>query len=311
MSHAAPAATTIAAIMKGGSRGHHGYDAARKNNMRNVGVAVIVAVVACGAPERPVTTAASPTSVTSVDLTGDWYVRWDRGFAGWQPTIFDGKLSLRRVGDTWSGELSFNQSQARFTFQSAQVDGGRFDLHFAADSVDGNDDVEIWGVAHEGRLLAEMRWGRAIGWSPFGAHRHGAAPAPGAAVPDAAGSAPVDVTGDMDVRWDRGFTGWKPTIFEGRLSLQRSGDGWSGAIAFRQSRAHWTLRSAQVDGDRVDLRFEVEDPDGTKEGYEVWGVVRDGRLVGEARSDNVPWTTFGGHRPLVPPPDPHAVEHSL
>jgi CubicO group peptidase (beta-lactamase class C family) len=287
--------------------------------MRKVAVAVVVAAVACGAPPRPVTTASSAPSASasaapstaSVDITGDWDVRWDRGFAGWQPTIFDGKLSLHRVGDAWSGDLSFNQSQARFTFLSAQVDGDRFDLRFLADSTEGKGDAEIRGVAHDGRLLAEMRLGQSIDWNPFGAHRHGATPAPAGSPPDAARTPPVNIAGDWDVRWDRGFTGWKPTIFEGKLSLQRSGDGWSGAIAFRQSQSRRTLKSAQIDGDRFDLRFDVEDPDGTKGDYEVWGVVREGRLFGEAHSNNIDWTPFGGHAHVVPRLQPHAVDHSL
>ena len=277
-----------------------------------MGVAAVVALVACGSPTRQIVTVpAAPSSLTSGDIAGDWYVRWDRGFTSWQPTFFDGELSLQRVGDAWSGDLAFNQSQARFSFQSAQVDGARFDLHFLAESSKGKDEVEIWGIAHDGRLLAEMRWGQSIGWNPFGAHRHGAASASGASPPDAARNPPVDITGEWNVRWDRGFTGWKPTIFEGKLAVQRSGADWSGGIAFRQSRAHWTLRDVHIDGDRVDLHFDVEDPDGKKEGFELWAVIRDGRLLGEARSDNVPWTAFGGHRPAVPPANPNAVEHSL
>lgn len=138
---------------------------------------------ACSTPAPPVTppppgaAPASPPPAPSMDPTGDWQIRWDRGFAGWSPTIFDGKLSLEREGGRWTARIAFRQSSAQLECTALQLAGDRIDIAFRAANAKSEGKtseapvpVELRGFFHEGRLLGEIRWGR-IDWTPMGGRR--------------------------------------------------------------------------------------------------------------------------------------------
>ena len=61
-------------------------------------VCLYLSLAACSPPisPAPCTPASSSTAKSSTDPTGEWEVRWDRGFAGWEPSIFDGDLTRSR-----------------------------------------------------------------------------------------------------------------------------------------------------------------------------------------------------------------------
>ena len=150
------------------------------------GILALALPLGCGGPPGPTRATPIPPSISSsavvasatpppgtssaLEHAGDWEIRWDRGFAGWWPTIFDGKLTLTPTGDGWSAALSFEQSRAKFRVTSAKVEADRFELHVVAGEGD-KDDTELWGTFHDGRFVGEMRWGNAIGWTPIGGRR--------------------------------------------------------------------------------------------------------------------------------------------
>lgn len=116
----------------------------------------------------------APT-VTAIDPSGDWEIRWDRSFAGWHPAIFEGKLSLHRQGEQWTGQIAFVQSSANLSLKSVRVQGDEIDLVFRPDASLGaaktSDEIELNARIRDDRLIGEMRWGRAIGWTPMGGRR--------------------------------------------------------------------------------------------------------------------------------------------
>jgi CubicO group peptidase (beta-lactamase class C family) len=125
----------------------------------------------------------------------------------------------------------------------------------------------------------------------------------------------AEIDGEWELRWDRTFSGWKPSIFEGTLSLRRDGARWNGELTFRQSVLIGVLESAHVDGDRIELTFRWDSP--REAGGEsaqrmvLSGWIREGRLIGEIRTGPVPWTPVGGRR-IVPIKLVHrSVERSL
>jgi hypothetical protein len=73
-------------------------------------------------------------------------------------------LSLRRDGDGWAGELSFDQSEADFSFDSLSVDGDRLSVVFH--DRDDHAQIELLAWIRDGRLIGEMRWGSSIPWTP-------------------------------------------------------------------------------------------------------------------------------------------------
>jgi CubicO group peptidase (beta-lactamase class C family) len=149
--------------------------------------------------------------------------------------------------------------------------------------------------------------------------------APNTATESSAVSSPsvatADPTGDWDIRWDRGFAGWKPAIFSGRLSIHHEGQSWTASLHFRESVMSPEFASMQVDGDKIHIVFHVpanEDGSGQAD-LEFSGWIRADRLVGEIRSGgNVPWTPCGGRRAsgttsdtTSPELKDGAVDHSL
>ena len=105
----------------------------------------------------------------------------------------------------------------------------------------------------------------------------------------------TDPSGEWEVRWDRTFAGWQPPVFNGVVRLRRDGSAWTGSLAFRESMAKFSLKSVEVLADgRVEVQFLPER--GTSP-FELVLWQREGRLVGEARWDRVPWTPIAG-RPL-------------
>src|SRR5678815_4796755 len=53
------------------------------------------------------------------DPHGDWTVTWDRSWAGWWPTTFNGRMVL---GDA-DVAMTFEESAATFILDSYEVDG--------------------------------------------------------------------------------------------------------------------------------------------------------------------------------------------
>jgi hypothetical protein len=153
------------------------------NGRRRLGALGILAALATScapaAPLAPVSAGpaapAAPTAAAPViDVAGEWELRWDRTFVGWQPPLFEGKLSLQRAGEQWTGQLRFRQSVAQLAVASVRLDGDRIDVVFhGAPGKDGKgpDEVELSGWIREGRLIGEIRWGKEIGWTPFGGRR--------------------------------------------------------------------------------------------------------------------------------------------
>ena len=117
-----------------------------------------------------------PASLASpIDPSGDWAVRWDRGFAGWWPTIFNGRLSIKRHGDLWFAGLHFDESGVKPVFKSMHMEGDRIQLVFTSPANGHGSEQEelemsLW-VHDCARLVGEMRWGDAIAWTPIGAEQ--------------------------------------------------------------------------------------------------------------------------------------------
>lgn len=133
-------------------------------------------------------------------------------------------------------------------------------------------------------------------------------PACAAATPAPRPAQPVNVMGGWDLRWDRTFAGWQPSIFNGRLTLDRDGERWTGELAFKESDAKHVVESMTIEGERVAIAFRptTATPD---DRLEFMGWVRDGRIVGEMRWGKVPWTPVSGRR--WPQLKPATVDHSL
>jgi hypothetical protein len=173
----------------------------------------ILAAAACGSTQNaaaPCTFGASPASKSPVDPTGEWEIRWDRGFSGWQPAIFNGTLEIRRDKGALAASLKFNESVARPEFSSMSVDGEKVDIvfHTPAKSGGGEMELRITGWIHDGRLVGEARWGDSVPWTPCGGRRMGDALKPDPALiingvvlnPDGTPASEADVVvvaGDM------------------------------------------------------------------------------------------------------------------
>jgi CubicO group peptidase (beta-lactamase class C family) len=98
--------------------------------------------------------------------------------------------------------------------------------------------------------------------------------------------------GVWDVRWDRSLAGWSPPVFEGRLTLKRMGDVWSGELTFHESAAHISLESLTVKADHVEAVFDA--PGGQ---LELWAILRgDTRFTGKVRWGKIDWTPVAGRR---------------
>jgi hypothetical protein len=119
-----------------------------------------------------------------------------------------------------------------------------------------------------------------------------------------------DPQGIWEVRWDRTFAGWSPPIFVGRLTLQRSGEQWTGSLQFWQSTARPTFESLRVVGDKIDVLFRVDTNPGPDKELELRAWIHEDRLIGEIKSGSVDWTPVGGRRtallryPQQPPQAP-------
>ncbi len=109
-----------------------------------------------------------PATATTVDPAGTWRLRWDRGFSGWRPPLFDGGLLLRRDSKGWTGRLEFRQSRARLRVTSVRLEGNELQVRLAMDGKKGP--IELRGRILEDRLVGEMRWG-GIPWTPLGGRR--------------------------------------------------------------------------------------------------------------------------------------------
>ncbi len=128
------------------------------------------------------------------------------------------------------------------------------------------------------------------------------------AVPSRPVAPPVDPSGDWAVRWDRGFTGWEPAIFQGALHLERSDGGWAGHLRFKQSSFTFALEGLTIDGDAVSLRFTT--PKSTNP-LLMQTRFQSARIIGEVRWGPVDWTPFGGRRERTARLLDGAVTHSL
>src|SRR5690349_3277745 len=103
------------------------------------------------------------------DVTGEWDVRWDRTWAGWQPPIFEGTLRVEGGG----GGMVFRQTSARLELDAVRVAGDRVQMAF---HVDGRGErVDVAATVRDGRMSGELRWGDEVGWTPFAARRYAAA----------------------------------------------------------------------------------------------------------------------------------------
>jgi CubicO group peptidase (beta-lactamase class C family) len=105
----------------------------------------------------------------------------------------------------------------------------------------------------------------------------------------------IDPSGDWDIRWDRGFSGWWPTIFEGRLTLAREGAGWTAQVSFEQSAMNPSFDSLRIDGDRVHVIFRDKLP-ARPFVLEIDARLHDDRLTGEIQASEVAATPMGGRR---------------
>jgi CubicO group peptidase (beta-lactamase class C family) len=123
-----------------------------------------------------------------------------------------------------------------------------------------------------------------------------------------ASPAPVDLAGDWDLRWDRGFGDRQPTLFEGRLHLEGAGSAWTGQLSFRQSQTRLTLEHLTVEGDRLELRLVTPS---SREPFILRGWLRDDRIVAEAQWGQIGWTPLGGRRARAARLRDGAVGHSL
>ncbi len=99
----------------------------------------------------------SAQAQADVDPSGDWELHWDHTFAGWAPPVLKGKLSFRREGARWTGQLRFSQSVAPASLESLRVTSDQLEATFRW----GEDDwLELSGWIREGRLVGETRSGR-------------------------------------------------------------------------------------------------------------------------------------------------------
>jgi CubicO group peptidase (beta-lactamase class C family) len=93
-------------------------------------------------------------------LEGTWSLRWRRSV--WQPRVLDGAMSLRRVGDSWTGSAwvdTVDRGEAFFDVRDPHLDGSHvsFTLH------------ETWtSVTFDGRLLGSTMEGSATWQDPGG-----------------------------------------------------------------------------------------------------------------------------------------------
>jgi hypothetical protein len=208
-------------------------------------IALISLVAACSGSSSsalaPCTPAAPPATKPAIDPTGEWKIRWDRGFADWQPPIFNGTLDIRREKDGWDASVTFQESGARYDFVSMGVDGDRVDIVFHVprkESITDKAELRIAGWIHDGRLVGEARWGETIPWTPCGGRRVGNAVKPDPAlaisgvVLNADGTPAADadvvvVAGDMhsDDRTDSSghFTVTSPAAGESLLYAHKNG----------------------------------------------------------------------------------------
>jgi len=133
-----------------------------------------------------------------------------------------------------------------------------------------------------------------------------AAPAPDTR-PAAAKAAAPDPVGVWKIRWDRGPVGWWPALFTGTLRITRAAAGLTAWWKFHQGTAKWRFESIELRGARLRIQFtctnQKEEPR-----VELWGWLRDGRLVGEIRwGDQIPWTPVWGERKEVTPLKAHSA----
>ena len=110
-------------------------------------------------PPRP---AQHETLAPTVDPSGDWDVRWDRGFSGWKPTIFDGTLSIEREGARWVAHLSFGATGSPPSFESLRMDGNQIDILFGVPAA--ND-----GSGHDAGSLRQLSPVRLVNAAAHGA----------------------------------------------------------------------------------------------------------------------------------------------
>jgi CubicO group peptidase (beta-lactamase class C family) len=121
----------------------------------------------------------------------------------------------------------------------------------------------------------------------------------------------IDPSGDWDIRWDRGFSGWQPTIFEGRLTLAREGEGWTGHLTFEPwGSTRPEFDSLRIDGDRFHVVFRNKLP-GKPWVLEMEARLHDDRLTGEVEMSPIPPTPMGGRRHTAGVLRAARADHSL
>jgi len=101
------------------------------------------------------------------------------------------------------------------------------------------------------------------------------------------------------VQWDRGPEGWQPRDFTGILSIRKEGGAWSMETRFDQVTARYDLESMEVRGDRVKFTLHAPKLKGSRRWFH--GHLRQGRLVGEMKTQDMGWTPFWGRRVEVKP----------
>ena len=168
------------------------------------------------------TSCARPTP--KVDPSGEWNVRWDRGFSGWAPAIVNGRLSVQR-GPSWNAQLTFQQSGMTFELESMSVNADHVEFVFGArteaDGSSGPAEVDVSGWIREDRLIGEARWGKDIPWTPLGGRR----------IPGAELVKPELITGAVDhslPHADPAQTGFDPVGL--RVLLEHAKEERSSAI---------------------------------------------------------------------------------
>ena len=115
------------------------------------------------------------------DAHGDWYVTWDRSWAGWWPTTFNGEMVL---ADDYVS-LALHETSATYVLESVTFDGATVvvEAHTtpyqpAEDATDEQkshagsfEHVQIRGSAEGDVFLGYMQWvdddGSGVGWAPF------------------------------------------------------------------------------------------------------------------------------------------------
>ncbi len=154
--------------------------------VRSVFLCPLLVLAACAGASPPAVTPVTDLPAISgerasrdVDPSGDWDIRWDRGFSGWQPTIFDGRLTIARRGAGWTASLRFQQNgDTHPEFESLQVEGDRFRATFRFTYPGRPLRVDIDARVHDDRLTGEIMTGApGVPWTPMGGRRHVAAPA--------------------------------------------------------------------------------------------------------------------------------------